>query len=38
MLERNVSRPDSRLTSKTYSDGTPATSFSYDQASVTIGS
>ncbi len=27
-----------RLTSKTYSDGTPTASFSYDQASVTIGS
>jgi hypothetical protein len=38
MVERNVSRPDSRLTSKTYSDGTPEATFSYDQASVTIGS
>ncbi len=27
-----------RLTSKTYSDGTPTATFSYDQASVTIGS
>jgi hypothetical protein len=38
MLERNVSRPDSRLISKAYSDGTPTASFSHDQASVTIGS